>query len=138
MSHNIRKIPEYEAQFISLNFKKDHFETMKTPLLRKFHLPESGSIRSVESDGTILPKSVRDIHIAVNNLCELYDNGLEDNSDVHVLAYILSADMLRYIPVSLRILCFWDSEIETVGKVVGVLRLVKTIPASVCPNRKIA
>ena len=117
-------------EYFSLDYEHDRYEMLETPTLQKFCLPPEGSIRELEAGGCILPESLHAFCMDRDSLFELYGMGIEGNSELHQLMYVLSADMLRYIPVSVTVVFKWDETSRTVKEATGKMTIVREIPVA--------
>lgn len=128
-------------EYFSIDFEHDRYEMLGTPTLQKLCLPPEGSLRELEESACILPECMHAFLRDRDSLLELYGMGIEGNSELHQLMYVLSADMLRYIPVSVTVVFKWDETSRTVKEATGKMTIVREIPvASIrrCQERQIA
>ena len=58
------------------------------------------------------------------------------NSELHQLMYVLSADMMRYIPVSVTVVFKWDETSRTVKEATGKMTIVREIPVTIIRRRQ--
>lgn len=113
--------------YFHLDFEKDRYEFAKTPLLNKLCIGTEGSVYELETKA-LLYESLCEYCSIVDNLMNFYENGMEGNSEAHLLMYILSADKNCYIPLSVRITFLWNEEKHWADEAIGTIRIVKKIP----------
>ena len=132
MSKKNMSVPGIDAipEYFFIDFQNDRYEMLDTPLLKRFCMLPEGRISDLEASGSIQPESLHDFRLAKDNLFDLYDKGIEGNSELHLLMYILSADMVRYIPVSVAFVFEWDEESHAVEGVTGRMMIVDKISAT--------
>ena len=134
-----KKLPKLcfaAPEYFSLDFEHDRYEMLETPTLQKLCLPPEGSLRELEESACILPECMRAFLRDRESLFELYTMGIEGNSELHQLMYVLSADMTRYLPVSVTVVFKWDEASRTVKGATGKMMLVKEIPVAHVRRRK--
>lgn len=117
-------------EYFSLDFEHDRYEMLETPTLQKLCLPPEGSLRELEESACILPECMHAFLRDRESLFELYTMGIEGNSELHQLMYVLSADMTRYLPVIVTVVFKWDEASHTVKRATGKMMLVKEIPVA--------
>lgn len=113
--------------FISFDFAHGRYETSDTPMMKKLLMKPSGSIQELEESGAVLEESVRDFHVTMSNLLLLYDKGMEGDSELHELLYLVSSDASEIVPVSVRLVLIWDEESGCVNEAIGSMSLAKKI-----------
>lgn len=121
-------IRTYATALIALDYQNDEYEMLETPFTKKLHMKTEGSIRELEESGVILSDPLRAFRVAENSILELYAGGIEEPLALHALLYILSADMTRYIPISVNIVFDWDEDAHGIGTAYGSLRQAKDVP----------
>lgn len=131
MSKNKSPKPCFVApEYFSLDFEHDRYEMLETPTLQKLCLPPEGSLHELEESACILPESLRAFLRDRESLFELYGMGIEGNSELHQLMYVLSADMTQYLPVSVTVVFKWDEASRTVKEATGKMMIVREIPVA--------
>ena len=123
-------------EYFSLDFEHDRYEMLETPTLQKLCLPPEGNLRELEESGCILPESMHAFLRDRDSLFELYTMGIEGNSELHQLMYVLSADMMRYIPVSVTVVFKWDETSRSVKEATGKMTIVREIPVTIIRRRQ--
>jgi len=140
MTKEEKQIHTRSTALIALDYENDEYEMLEIPLTKRLHLKTEGSIRELEESGVILPDSIRAFHVAKDNIMEFFTGGIREPLGLHALLYILSADMTKYIPVSVNVAFDWDEEDGRVGIAYGSLRPAKDVPAvdALCEKGAIA